>query len=127
MNEEEQWLQKLTPEEYRICRGKGTEAPFTGKYDGNKRVGAYHCKCCGETLFRSENKYDSGSGWPSFDRPVSEDLIRYEQDGSLGMRRTEVMCDKCGCHLGHVFDDGPRESTGERYCINSISLDFKEE
>ena len=95
MNEEEQWLQKLTPEEYRICRGKGTEAPFTGEYDGNKRVGAYHCKCCGETLFRSENKYDSGSGWPSFDRPVSEDLIRYEQDGSLGMRRTEVMCDKC--------------------------------
>lgn len=127
MNEEEQWLQKLTPEEYRVCRGKGTEAPFTGKYDGNKRVGAYHCKCCGETLFRSENKYDSGSGWPSFDRPVSEDLIHYEQDGSLGMRRTEVMCDKCGCHLGHVFDDGPRESTGERYCINSVSLDFKEE
>ncbi len=127
MNDEEQWLQKLTAEEYRICRAKGTEAPFSGEYNDNKRDGAYRCKCCGETLFRSENKYDSRSGWPSFDRPVTEGIIRYEQDGALGMRRTEVMCEKCGCHLGHVFDDGPSETTGERYCINSLSIDFKQD
>lgn len=127
MNDDEQWREKLSPEEYRICREKGTEAPFSGAYDSNKRVGAYRCKCCGETLFRSDHKYDSGSGWPSFDRPVSEDLIRYDQDGSLGMRRTEVMCDNCGCHLGHVFDDGPGETTGERYCINSVALVFDQD
>ncbi|MCH7881662.1 MAG: peptide-methionine (R)-S-oxide reductase MsrB [Proteobacteria bacterium] len=127
MNDDEKWRDKLTPEEYLVCREKGTEPPFSGGYNSNKRVGAYRCKCCGETLFRSEHKYDSGSGWPSFDRPVSEDLIRYEQDGSPGMRRTELTCDHCGCHLGHVFDDGPVETTGERYCINSLSLIFEQD
>ncbi len=127
MKDDEKWHDKLTPEEYLICREKGTEPPFTGEYNDNRRVGAYVCKCCGETLFRSNNKYDSGSGWPSFDRPVSESLIRYAQDGTLGMRRTEVMCDNCGCHLGHVFNDGPRETTGERYCVNSLSLIFKQD
>lgn len=123
----DEWRKKLSAEEYRICREKGTEAPFTGAYNGNKRVGTYNCKCCGEPLFRSETKYDSGSGWPSFDRPTTEGVIHYELDGSLGMRRTEVTCEKCGCHLGHVFDDGPSDTTGERYCINSLSLDFDED
>ncbi len=127
MNDDEQWREKLTPEEYNICREKGTEAPFSGAYCDNKRSGDYLCKCCGESLFRSETKFDSGSGWPSFDQPVSERIIRYQQDGSLAMSRTEVMCDKCGCHLGHMFEDGPRETTGKRYCINSVSLVFKED
>ena len=127
MNDDEQWREKLTPEEYTVCREKGTEAPFSGAYYDNKRSGDYLCKCCGESLFRSETKFDSGSGWPSFDQPVSEQIIRYQKDGSLGMRRTEVMCDKCGCHLGHMFEDGPRETTGKRYCINSVSLVFKED
>lgn len=127
MNEDEQWREKLTPEEYYVCRDKGTEAPFTGVYNDNKRDGDYRCKCCGELLFRSETKFDSGSGWPSFDRPTSEDKIRYKEDGSIGMRRTEVMCDNCGCHLGHMFEDGPRETTGQRYCINSASLNFEDD
>ena len=127
MNEDEQWRDKLTPEEYYVCRDKGTEAPFSGAYNHNKRTGEYLCKCCGESLFRSETKFDSGSGWPSFDRPSSDEAIRHKEDGSLGMRRTEVMCDKCGCHLGHRFEDGPRETTGNRYCINSVSLTFKED
>lgn len=127
MNEDEQWRDKLTPEEYYVCRDKGTEAPFSGEYNHNTRSGEYLCKGCGESLFRSETKFDSGSGWPSFDRPASDQAIRYKEDGSLGMRRTEVMCDKCGCHLGHRFEDGPRETTGKRYCINSVSLAFKED
>ena len=127
MNEDEQWRDKLTPEEYNVCRGKGTEPPFSGEYNHNKRIGAYLCKLCGESVFRSETKFDSGSGWPSFDRPAGDESIRYKEDGSLGMRRTEVMCDKCGCHLGHMFEDGPRETTGKRYCINSVSLTFKED
>ena len=126
MNDDEQWRDKLTPEEYHVCRDKGTEPAFSGDYN-NKRSGAYLCKCCGESLFRSETKFDSGSGWPSFDQPMSEQMIRYKEDGSLGMRRAEVMCDKCGCHLGHMFEDGPRETTGKRYCINSVSLVFKED
>ena len=126
MTDDEQWRDKLTSEEYRICREKGTERPFSGEYNDNKRVGRYLCKCCGEELFASDNKYDSGSGWPSFDRPAGEEVIRYQEDSSLGMRRVEVMCDRCGCHLGHVFEDGPRQSTGKRYCINSLSLNFED-
>ena len=126
MNDDEQWRDQLTPEEYHICREKGTERPFSGEYNDNKRSGRYLCKCCGEELFASDNKYDSGSGWPSFDRPAGDGVIRYQEDFSHGMHRVEAMCDKCGCHLGHVFDDGPRESTGKRYCINSLSLNFEE-
>lgn len=124
---EDGWREKLTEQEYRICREKGTEHPFSGEYCDNKRSGSYLCKCCGEALFNSDSKYDSGSGWPSFDQPSQEDAIRYQSDSTLGMTRVEIMCDKCECHLGHVFDDGPRETTGKRYCVNSLSLDFKEE
>ncbi len=123
---EDQWREKLTMEEYRICREKGTEHPFTGEYCDNKRTGKYLCKCCGEELFSSEAKFDSASGWPSFDQPSREGAIQIERDSTLGMIRVEIMCDKCGCHLGHVFDDGPRETTGKRYCVNSLSLDFQE-
>ncbi|MCP4391253.1 MAG: peptide-methionine (R)-S-oxide reductase MsrB [Gammaproteobacteria bacterium] len=125
MNDDQKWLDKLTPEEYRVCREKGTEPPFSGEYNHNPQSGKYLCKCCGEALFDSGDKFDSGSGWPSFDRPASDQVIRYLEDGSHGMRRVEAMCDRCGCHLGHVFDDGPSESTGKRYCINSLSLDFE--
>lgn len=127
MNNEDPWREKLTPEEYRICRQKGTEHPYSGEYYNHKKDGRYVCKCCGEALFDSSSKYDSGSGWPSFDRPVNDDAIRYERDNSLGMMRVEIMCEKCGCHLGHVFEDGPRETTGQRFCVNSLSLNFKEE
>ena len=125
MSDEQKWKDKLSDEEYRVCRQKGTEAPFSGEYYHNHQAGRYLCKCCGELLFESSDKYDSGSGWPSFDRPTSDQVIHYEEDSSLGMRRVEVSCDHCGGHLGHVFDDGPRESTGKRYCINSLSLDFE--
>ena len=125
MNDDEQWRDKLNPEEYRICREKGTEPPFSGEYNHNPENGRYRCKCCGEVLFESADKYDSGSGWPSFDKPASDDAVHHEEDNSLGMSRVEATCDRCGCHLGHVFDDGPRESTGKRYCINSLSLDFE--
>jgi len=124
MSDDDKWRDKLSAEEYRVCREKGTEPPFSGEYNHNPRSGKYLCKCCGESLFASTDKYDSGSGWPSFDKPLSEQVIRYEEDSSLGMRRVEAMCDKCGCHLGHVFEDGPRDSTGKRYCINSLALDF---
>ncbi len=125
MDDDKNWLDKLSPEEYRVCREKGTEPPFSGEYNQNHRSGKYRCKCCGEALFDSGDKYDSGSGWPSFDRPASDQVIRYQEDGSHAMRRVEAMCERCGCHLGHVFEDGPRESTGKRYCINSLSLDFE--
>ena len=127
MSDDNQWREKLTAEEYRVCREKGTEPPFSGALCDNKRPGRYLCKCCGEELFRSDTKFDSGSGWPSFDSPAAEDAIRYETDKTHGMVRVEVMCDNCGSHLGHVFEDGPRETTGKRYCVNSLSLDFKEE
>lgn len=117
---------KLTQEQYDVCFNKATEPPFSGKYLQNKEKGAYLCVCCKEPLFRSDEKFDSGSGWPSFWQPISEDKIKYENDSSFGMIRTEVMCKKCGAHLGHVFDDGPKP-TNLRYCINSVSLDFVRE
>lgn len=125
MDNDSKWRDRLSAEEYRVCREKGTEAPFSGEYNDNKRAGSYRCKCCGEALFDSAAKFDSGSGWPSFDQPVADGTIRYEEDNSLGMRRVEIMCERCGCHLGHVFPDGPRETTGQRFCVNSLSLDFE--
>ncbi len=112
---------KLTPEQYDVCFNKATEPPFSGIYSECKDKGVYKCVCCGEVLFNSETKYDSGSGWPSFWKPITDEKIKYETDSSYGMARTEVMCNKCGAHLGHVFDDGPKP-TNLRYCINSLSL-----
>ena len=120
----EDWKSELTDEEFVVCRQKGTEAPFSGKLLQNKATGNYACACCHVDLFSSENKYDSGCGWPSFDEPLNAEVIRYIEDNSHGMARVEIRCARCDSHLGHVFNDGPK-TTGERFCVNSISLRFK--
>lgn len=130
---EEFWKKRLTPEQYKVLREKRTEAPFTGEFHDNKEAGMYRCAACGFELFSSEDKFDSGTGWPSFTKPLTEEAVETEDDRSFGTRRTEVLCPRCGGHLGHVFDDGPtkmsdgRGATGKRYCINSCALDFKGE
>lgn len=121
---DDQWREELTPEQFAVCRQKGTERAFSGKYNACKDEGMYRCVCCGEELFTSDTKYDSGSGWPSFFAPASESAIKTEVDESHGMRRVEVLCAACDAHLGHVFDDGPAP-TGQRFCMNSVALDLK--
>ncbi len=123
---EDEWRQELSAEEFAVCRQKGTEPAFTGKYDGFKKEGMYHCTCCGTELFSSDTKFDSGSGWPSFFAPVNGDAVRAEEDDSHGMRRVEVLCSTCDSHLGHVFPDGPTP-TGQRFCINSVSIKHSDE
>lgn len=123
---EAEWREKLSPEQYQVLREGGTERAFTGKYHDTKSEGVYRCAGCGEKLFSSDTKFESYSGWPSFFQPLSEGAIDEEEDKSYGMVRTEIKCANCGGHLGHVFDDGPRDETGLRYCVNSASLDLEE-
>ncbi|EKO3911817.1 peptide-methionine (R)-S-oxide reductase MsrB [Vibrio metschnikovii] len=117
------WRETLSEEAYYVCRQQGTETPFSGQLLHNKQTGIYHCTCCEAALFSSQNKYDSGCGWPSFDAPLTTESIRYLEDRSHGMTRTEIRCAQCDSHLGHVFPDGP-PTTGERFCVNSVSLNF---
>lgn len=121
---EEELKKKLTPAEYHILREKGTEPPFSGKYATTKEDGMYKCKVCGNPLFSSDTKFDSGTGWPSFTDPAGKDSVEYREDTSHGMSRVEVTCKKCGSHLGHVFDDGPKDKGGKRFCLNSACLDM---
>lgn len=116
-----EWQKELTPEQFEVARKKGTERAFTGAYWNFNEKGAYSCVCCGEPLFESDTKFDAGCGWPSFFQPISEQAVTFEEDNTYGMTRVEVMCSKCGAHLGHVFDDGPKP-TGQRFCINSVSV-----
>jgi len=120
-----EWRAQLTPEQYEVCRQRGTERPFTGAYNDCKRSGTYRCVCCGNALFDSEAKYDSGTGWPSFAKPIADASVSTREDRSTGSPRTEVICARCDAHLGHVFPDGP-PSTGTRYCMNSVALELQE-
>src|SRR5690606_8743100 len=122
-----EWRERLTPEQYQILRQAGTERAFTGKYEKNKAPGEYVCAACGQPLFASDAKFDSGSGWPSFTRPAEESAVEEHRDTAHGMIRTEVVCSRCESHLGHVFPDGPSEQGGLRYCVDSASLEFKPE
>ncbi len=124
---ESYWKEKLTPEQYRVVRKKGTEMAFTGTLYNNHEKGVYECVACGHPLFSSDAKFESGTGWPSFDSPVNLENVELHEDRSFFMRRVEVVCKNCGGHLGHVFEDGPRNTTGIRYCINSASLNFRPE
>ena len=124
---EHEWRNELTPEQYEVVRNKGTEAPFTSELNDVKEPGQFVCVACGQPLFDSEHKFDSGTGWPSFDRPMDDEKVETEADNSLFMKRTEVLCSRCDAHLGHVFDDGPADTTGQRYCINGCALEFRPE
>lgn len=122
---EDFWKKKLTPKQYKVLRKKGTEPAFSGVFYNNHKTGVYECAACAQQLFSSDAKFDSGSGWPSFDNPVNRENVQFKVDSSHTIVRTEVICKNCGSHLGHVFDDGPKETTGRRYCINSCALNFK--